>query len=148
VELSPRGSPLSHTLEMQQVRRTSRSSGSCSRIGTSYRLLYSIDTLPLPTHLDPSDTLGRPKELTRKKDFSDSDLKMALNAGILFETPEKFFLNASQRIHSHFDVSGSIRLCDVVRTLHERAFQLFRVDFCFTKRKWNQLFYFFAFYNL
>jgi Polynucleotide kinase 3 phosphatase len=100
---------------MQQVRRSSRSSRSCSRIGTSYRPLYSFDTLPLPTRVDPSDTLGRPKELTRKKDFSDSDLKMALNAGILFETPEKFFLNASQRIHSHFDVSGSIRLCDVVR---------------------------------
>jgi hypothetical protein len=73
---------------------------------------------------------------------------MALNAGILFETPEKFFLKASQRIHSHFDVSGSIRLCDMVRTSNERAFRLFIVDFCLAKRKWNQLFYSFAFYNL
>lgn len=79
----------------------------------------SFETSPLPTLVDPSDALGRPKELTRKKDFSDTDLKMALNAGTLFETPEKFFLNASQRIHSHFDVSGSIRLCDVVRTQHK-----------------------------
>lgn len=84
--------------------------------------------------------LGRPKELTHKKDFSDTDLKMALNAGIHFETPEKFFLNASQRIHSQFDVSGSIRLCDVVRTSHVWTLWLIEVDFYMMKCKRNQLF--------
>jgi bifunctional polynucleotide phosphatase/kinase len=37
------------------------------------------------------DAAGRSKGDKNKADFSDSDLKMALNAGIDFQTPEQFF---------------------------------------------------------
>lgn len=39
------------------------------------------------------DAAGRPARGTTKKDFSDSDLKFALNIGIQFKTPEQVFLN-------------------------------------------------------
>ena len=58
--------------------------------------------------------LGRPKENTHKKDFSDTDLKMAKNAGIIFQTPEKFFLDSTANLHCHFDLKNSFRLCDAV----------------------------------
>ena len=58
---------------------------------------------------------GRPKENTHKKDFSDTDLKMAINAGIPFETPEKFFLSSVNKLHCQFDLKESFRLCDMVR---------------------------------
>lgn len=45
------------------------------------------------------DAAGRVKHGTRKKDFSASDYKMAINAGIRFETPEEFFLNSKQPLH-------------------------------------------------
>eukprot|EP01022_Parablepharisma_sp_SALTPOND_P008886 TRINITY_DN1371_c0_g1_i1.p4 TRINITY_DN1371_c0_g1~~TRINITY_DN1371_c0_g1_i1.p4 ORF type:complete len:449 (+),score=64.45 TRINITY_DN1371_c0_g1_i1:17727-19073(+) len=38
------------------------------------------------------DAAGRPAAPGRKKDFSDSDLKFALNVGLKFQTPEEFFL--------------------------------------------------------
>lgn len=38
------------------------------------------------------DAAGRPKRKGKKKDFSDSDLKFAINLGIKFYTPEKYFL--------------------------------------------------------
>lgn len=34
------------------------------------------------------DAAGRPKTALRPKDFSDTDLKFALNVGIDFKTPE------------------------------------------------------------
>uniref|UniRef100_A0A6C0EA69 Uncharacterized protein n=1 Tax=viral metagenome TaxID=1070528 RepID=A0A6C0EA69_9ZZZZ len=37
------------------------------------------------------DAAGRPKQGKNKADFSDSDFKMAINAGIEFQTPEQFF---------------------------------------------------------
>lgn len=38
------------------------------------------------------DAAGRPAAGGRKKDFNDTDLKYALNIGVAFQTPEKFFL--------------------------------------------------------
>ena len=38
------------------------------------------------------DAAGRVANLTRKKDFTDSDIKFAANIGISFKTPEEFFL--------------------------------------------------------
>jgi bifunctional polynucleotide phosphatase/kinase len=47
------------------------------------------------------DAAGRPaQEGRRKKDFSDSDYKLALNAGVDFKTPEVFFLSSKESIHS------------------------------------------------
>jgi bifunctional polynucleotide phosphatase/kinase len=39
------------------------------------------------------DAAGRPKTATAPKDFSDSDIKFAFNAGLAFKTPEEFFLD-------------------------------------------------------
>ena len=45
------------------------------------------------------DAAGRPKEGPRKKDFSAGDLKLAINVGVPFQTPEQFFLGSNQRLH-------------------------------------------------
>lgn len=66
-----------------------------------------------------TDLLGRVKEGSRKKDFADTDLKLALNACIQFQTPEKFFLGSNQALHTQFNVTDSVRLCDVVRQKNE-----------------------------
>mmetsp|Transcript_121682 Transcript_121682/g.192682 ORF Transcript_121682/g.192682 Transcript_121682/m.192682 type:complete len:403 (-) Transcript_121682:73-1281(-) len=42
------------------------------------------------------DAAGRMPPVVKKKDFSASDLKFALNVGVRFMTPEECFLNASQ----------------------------------------------------
>eukprot|EP01041_Mallomonas_annulata_P009924 gene9924-20637_t len=44
------------------------------------------------------DAAGRPKQGTKSKDFSATDLKFALNLGIEFKTPEQFFLKSTQRL--------------------------------------------------
>lgn len=44
------------------------------------------------------DAAGRPKGKGRKKDFSDSDRKFAINVGIDFYTPEMYFLNKKEKL--------------------------------------------------
>lgn len=49
---------------------------------------------------DAAGREGIPK--VRPRDFSDTDLKFALNIGIGFKTPEEFFLNKKQRYAATF----------------------------------------------
>lgn len=62
------------------------------------------------------DAAGRPASGTRAKDFSDTDLKLALNLGVQFQTPERFFLQSNQSLHTATtladDTSTPSRLCD------------------------------------
>ena len=45
------------------------------------------------------DAAGRSKDGTFPKDFSDTDIKLALNLGIEFSTPESFFLQSKSALH-------------------------------------------------
>ena len=44
------------------------------------------------------DAAGRPATNSKKKDFSDSDYKLAINLGMSFETPEQFFLGQKEKL--------------------------------------------------
>lgn len=44
------------------------------------------------------DAAGRPAKGKRKKDFSDTDRKFAINIGIKFYTPEMYFLGENERL--------------------------------------------------
>ena len=52
------------------------------------------------------DAAGRPKTATRPRDFTDTDLKFAINVGLPFKTPEQLFLGESgesvQKIENFF----------------------------------------------
>ena len=74
-------------------------------------------------------SLGRPKENTHKKDFSDTDFKMAINAGIIFQTPEKFFLDSTAKLHNHIELKDSFRLCDAVSSTMTFIFSYLSTDF-------------------
>eukprot|EP01038_Epipyxis_sp_PR26KG_P008888 gene8888-11987_t len=56
------------------------------------------------------DAAGRVKEGTRKKDHSDSDLKLALNLRVKFQTPERFFFNSNQSLHKNVKIESGIIL--------------------------------------
>ncbi|RLN97289.1 hypothetical protein BBJ28_00011401 [Nothophytophthora sp. Chile5] len=49
------------------------------------------------------DAAGRPKIAGRAKDFAATDYKFALNLGIRFHTPDDFFFDSKQRIHTRPD---------------------------------------------
>ncbi len=86
------------------------------------------------------DAAGREKEGARGKDFSDTDLKLALNLGIQvwiifdccfilhrecyfffsifqFQTPERFFMGSTSRLHNELKITSGIKLSDVVSCL-------------------------------
>jgi len=52
------------------------------------------------------DAAGREQSGNRKKDFSDTDYKLAVNVGVSFQTPERFFLNSSDRLHVNLPSYG------------------------------------------
>lgn len=49
------------------------------------------------------DAAGRPASGTRKKDFTDTDIKFAKNIGIRFLTPEQFFLDEKEEVAPKID---------------------------------------------
>lgn len=50
----------------------------------------------------------------KEKDFSDTDLKFALNCGFDFQTPERFFLNSTKRLHNILPPPSGVILGDQV----------------------------------
>lgn len=54
------------------------------------------------------DAAGRPKDGTRPKDFSDTDLKFACNAKVQFRTPEVYFLGSKSRLHNEVKPQGIV----------------------------------------
>lgn len=56
------------------------------------------DKLNMKASFYCGDAAGRPKVGDRKKDFSDSDRKFAINVGIPFKVPEEIFLDEKVRL--------------------------------------------------
>lgn len=67
------------------------------------------------------DAAGRPKDGTRPKDFSDSDLKFALNLGVAFQTPETFFLGSRSRLHTQLQAQGVLLVDSTGSTSHSHS---------------------------
>jgi DNA 3'-phosphatase len=63
------------------------------------------------------DAAGRDKDSTRAKDHSDVDLKLSINLGMAFQTPEHLFLGLTQKLHTQFtsDLTKAIRIADLVK---------------------------------
>jgi bifunctional polynucleotide phosphatase/kinase len=70
--------------------------------------LFKGCTIDMANSFYCGDAAGRPKTATRSKDFSDSDIKFALNVGLKFHTPEELFLgqkesaSSSQKLDAFF----------------------------------------------
>jgi bifunctional polynucleotide phosphatase/kinase len=62
-------------------------------IGMWYLLEQNNTNIPIKESFYVGDAAGRPKTSTKKKDFSDSDLKFSLNLGIDFYIPEEFYVD-------------------------------------------------------
>lgn len=62
------------------------------------------------------DAAGRPATATRKKDFTDTDIKFAANVGLKFYTPEQFFLGekdaAVQKLDQFFKKAAATSVSD------------------------------------
>jgi polynucleotide 5'-kinase 3'-phosphatase len=64
------------------------------------------------------DAAGREKSGNRVKDFSDSDYKLAVNVGVPFQTPERFFLKSKVPLHNNI-THVEMKFSDMVKINNE-----------------------------
>ena len=67
------------------------------------------------------DAAGRPERAGRKKDFSDTDFKFALNVGVSFQTPEAFFLGSKDDYHCKISTSSMFSIASI-RSSHPNTY--------------------------